>query len=225
MSFSLGGNRSSRIGETDHSGVYLAQTVTLDGQSRQRRFAVNVPLEDSDLAILESQELADARAVLLRHDPLHQRRDQLAFGQIPTGTKNNDIRGLGRLADTLRKGGGFHCFFPRRLFCGTDTVTANSGAHGVLPVVLPLTAGTGYLLSEVILETDQFREGRREGLIGEIGGRHSDGPLHYFLALSTRRLRDLASETSQTLADLELIDDGSCGELQGNLLPEGSRTL
>ncbi len=58
LTFLLGGTSDARNGETDRSGVYVAQLTSLDGQSKQRRFVANPPTSESDLAILESQELS-----------------------------------------------------------------------------------------------------------------------------------------------------------------------
>ncbi len=41
------------------SGVYTAQAMTLEGQPEQQRFIVSVPISESDLALLQSQELAE----------------------------------------------------------------------------------------------------------------------------------------------------------------------
>ena len=56
--FSLGVTGDMRNGETDRSGVYVAQLRTLDGQPRQRRFVANPPNTESDLAKLATSELS-----------------------------------------------------------------------------------------------------------------------------------------------------------------------
>ena len=82
LTFSLGmGAGSTRTGETDRSGVYVAQAETLEGQPEQRRLVVNVPVDEGDLAMLESQELTeqleDIKVVV--HDA--QEMDYEAAGQ------------------------------------------------------------------------------------------------------------------------------------------------
>jgi hypothetical protein len=61
ISFEIGRDKTtgSRTGETDRSGVYVVKLKSLDGLSKQQRFVLNVPTSDSNLAILESQELAE----------------------------------------------------------------------------------------------------------------------------------------------------------------------
>lgn len=59
LNLSIGGNADERSGETDQSGVYVAKLVTLDGQPKQRRFVVNAPTSESDLAVVETQELSE----------------------------------------------------------------------------------------------------------------------------------------------------------------------
>ena len=56
--FSLGVTDDARNGETDRSGIYVAQLQSLDGQSRQRRFVANAPTSDSNLATVALQDLA-----------------------------------------------------------------------------------------------------------------------------------------------------------------------
>ena len=58
LTFTLGGTSESRNGETDASGVYVAQLTSLDGQAKQRRFVANPPTSESDLAVLETQDLS-----------------------------------------------------------------------------------------------------------------------------------------------------------------------
>lgn len=57
--FLLGKDQSSGTGATDNAGVYVANLVTLEGQPKQQRFVVNVPTAESDLALLQPQELAE----------------------------------------------------------------------------------------------------------------------------------------------------------------------
>ena len=60
-SFVIGreGQTDARTGHTDRSGVYVARLRTLDGLRKQKRFVLNVPTSDSDLAIIESRQLAE----------------------------------------------------------------------------------------------------------------------------------------------------------------------
>lgn len=57
--FVLGGEQAARTGETDEIGVYVANLISLDGQAKQRRFVVDPPVSESDLALLGSQELSE----------------------------------------------------------------------------------------------------------------------------------------------------------------------
>jgi hypothetical protein len=61
LTFTLGRDIVSdlRTGETDVGGVYVAKATTLEGQPRQRRFVVDAPIVESDLALLDAGELAE----------------------------------------------------------------------------------------------------------------------------------------------------------------------
>ncbi len=50
---------SGRNGETDRSGIYVADAVTLEGQSEPRRFALNVDATEGNLVLLNSRELTE----------------------------------------------------------------------------------------------------------------------------------------------------------------------
>jgi hypothetical protein len=61
LGFSLGRDpaQGGRNGETDHSGIYEARAVTVDGEVEPRGYALNVAAHEGDLALLTPSLLVE----------------------------------------------------------------------------------------------------------------------------------------------------------------------